>query len=106
MSAEPVSDRARQTLKFVRELLQKAEDSTHKALEKAAPAVQKSIDTSLEAAGKGFNATMQTIDGATVGDQLKLLKVYRKFLGGQADYVEKRIRDLEAKRPKSEQSGP
>ena len=97
MSSEPVKDRAKQTLKTVRELLEKAEDSTHKALDKAAPKVQKSIDSSMEAAARGFSSTMKTIDGATSGDQVKLLKAYRRFLGGQVDFVEARIRNLEEK---------
>jgi len=100
MSSEQVAEKAKQTLKALMEFLEKAEESTHKALEKAAPAVQRSIDTSVEAAAKGFTATMQTIDGATMEDQVKLLKAYRKFLGGQADYVDNRIRDLEEKLPK------
>ena len=100
MSTEQVTERAKQTLKAMKERLEKAEESTHRALEKAAPAVQKSIDASVEAAAKGFSATMQTIDGATMEDQLKLLKAYRKFLGGQADYVDGRIRTLEDKLPK------
>jgi len=102
MSSEQVAEKAKQTLKTLKELLEKAEESTHKALEKAAPAVQKSIDTSVEATAKGFSATMQTIDGATMEDQLKLLKAYRKFLGGQADYVDGRIRTLEEKLPKKQ----
>lgn len=102
MSSEQVTEKAKQTLKAMVELLEKAEESTHKALEKAAPTVQKSIDTSVEAAAKGFTATMQTIDGATTDDQLKLLRAYRKFLGGQADYVDSRIRDLEGKLPKKQ----
>ena len=102
MSAEQAPGKARQTLKAVRELLEKAEDSTHKALEKAAPAVQRSIDSSLEAAAAGFDKTMTTIDGATQGDQLKLLKAYKKFLGGQADYIDRRIGDIEAKREKKQ----
>jgi hypothetical protein len=100
MSAEEVAEKAKQTLKSLKDLLEKAEESTHKALEKAAPTVQRSIDTSVEAAAKGFAATMQTIDGATTDDQLKLLRAYRKFLGGQADYVDGRIRILEEKLPK------
>lgn len=95
--ADQVADAARQAFKTMKELLEKAEGSTQKALEKAAPAVQKSIDSSLETAAKGFNATMQSIDGATTEDRLKLLKIYRKLLGGQADFVDKRIRDLEEK---------
>lgn len=95
VSAEEVTERAKQTLKIVREMLERAKESTHKALEKATPAVQKSIDSSLEAAAKGFNGTLQTIDGATVDDQVKLLKAYRRFLGGQVEYVENRIRALE-----------
>ena len=55
MSAEQAPGKARQTLKAVRELLEKAEDSTHKALETAAPAVQRSIDSSLVAAAAGFD---------------------------------------------------
>lgn len=97
MSTE-TSGRAKRTLKIVRNLLEKAEASTQKALEKAPTAVQKSIDTSLEAAAKGFNATIQSIDEATVEDQVKLLKVYKKFLGGQEEYVDSRIKDLEQKR--------
>ncbi len=97
MSSEQVSEKAKQTLKSVREMLEKAEDSTHKALDKAAPKIAKSIDDSMEAAAKGFSATMKSIDGATSGDQVKLLKAYRKFLGGQADYVDSRIKALEEK---------
>jgi hypothetical protein len=84
-------------LKSVKELLEKAEESTHKALDKAAPAMQKSIDVSIEAAANGFTATMKSIDGATSGDQVKLLRAYRKFLSGQADFVDSRIRALEGK---------
>ena len=98
MSTEQVTGKAKQTLKAMKEFLERAEESTHKALEKAAPAVQKSIDSSVDAAAKGFTSTMQTIDGAAQEDQLKLLKAYRKFLGGQAEYVDGRIRDLESKR--------
>ncbi|MDG7007015.1 MAG: hypothetical protein JRN06_02085 [Nitrososphaerota archaeon] len=100
MSTEQVTERAKQTLKTMKEFLEKAEESTQRTLEKAAPTVQKSIDASVEAAAKGFSATMQTIDGATMEDQLKLLRAYRKFLGGQADFVDGRIRVLEDKLPK------
>lgn len=103
MSTEQVTEKAKQTLKSMMELLSKAEESTHKALEKAAPAVQKSIDASVDAAAKGFTTTMQTIDGATTEDQLKLLRAYRKLLGGQSDYVENRIRDLEGKATREQQ---
>ena len=102
MSTEQVSERARQPRKTMKELLEKAEESTHRALEKAAPAVQKSIDSSVEAAAKGFTATMQTIDGATMEDQLKLLKAYRKLLGAQSDYVDGRVRAIEEKLPKKQ----
>ena len=100
MSTEQVAEKAKQTLKTMKELLEKAEESIHRALEKAAPAVQKSIDASVEAAAKAFSATMQTIDSVATEDQLKLLTAYRKFLGGQADYVDDRIRALEDKLPK------
>jgi hypothetical protein len=97
VSSDQVSQKARETLKIVKELLEKAEESTHKALDKAAPALQKSIDASMEGAAKGFGATMKSIDGATSGDQMKLLKAYRKFLGGQVDFVDSRIKALEEK---------
>lgn len=101
MSSEQVTERAKQTFKTVKELLEKAEDSAHKALAKAAPAVQKSVDTSMEAAARGFTATMKSIEGATAGQQLELLKAYKRFLVGQSEFVESRIRSLEEKaRPK------
>ncbi len=103
MSSEQVSEKAKQTLKTVRELLEKAEDSTHKVLERAAPAISKSVDSSMEAAAKGFSSTMKSIDSATHEDQVKLLKAYKRFLGGQVDFVDSRIRDLEDKAGKSSQ---
>ncbi len=95
MSTEPVRERAKETLKTVKELLEKAEDSTQKALEKAAPKVQRSVDVSLQAAAKGFTTTMGSIDMATKGDQVKLLKAYRRFLGGQVEFIVARIKVLE-----------
>jgi len=97
LNSEPATEKAKQTFKIVKELLEKAEDSTHRAFEKAAPALQRSIDKSMEAGTKGFNATMKSIDGATKGDQVKLLRAYRKFLSGQVDYVDSRIKALEEK---------
>lgn len=102
MSSGEVSESEKDTLKTVRELLEKAEDSARKALNKAAPAVQKSVETSVDAAAKGFAATMKSIDGATSKEQLELLKAYRKVLGGQVDFVDSRIRALEAKKPAGE----
>ncbi len=88
---------AKSTLQSVKELLEKAEESARTALNKATPAVQKSVVTSMDAAAKGFNATMKSIDGATSKEQLELLKAYRKVLGGQVDFVDSRIKTLESK---------
>lgn len=101
MSSEKVAQKARQTLKGVKELLEKAEETTGKVLEKAAPALQRSVDTSMEAAASGFNATMKSIEGATAGDQVKLLNAYKKFLAGQMEFVDARVRDLEKPRSQS-----
>ena len=100
MSSEQVSQKAKETFKSLMEMLERAEDATHKIVEKAAPALQRSIDTSMEAAANGFNATMKSIDGATVGDQIKLLRAYRKFLAGQVSFVEARIKALEQTKSK------
>lgn len=97
MSSDELSDKAKQTLKVVKELLEKAEDSAHKALTKAGPAVQKSVDTSMDAAAKGFTSTMKAIDGATAREQLELLKAYKKFISGQEQHVDSRIKALEEK---------
>ncbi len=106
MSSDQVSEKARQTLKTVRELLERAEESTHRVLDRAAPAISKSIDASMEAAAKGFSSTMKSIDSATHDDQVKLLKAYRKFLSGQVDFVDSRIRAAEEKPGKGQQAAP
>ncbi len=98
MSSGEASQGTRNTLKTVRELLEKAEDSARKALDRTAPAVQKSVETSMDAASKGFAATMKSIDGATTKEQLEVLRAYRKVLGGQVDFVDSRIKALEAKK--------
>lgn len=97
MSSEQVTTKAKETLKGVKEILEKAEAAAHKAVERTAPTVQKSLDSSLEAAGKGFRSTMKTIDTVTEKEQLELLKVYQRFLTGQADYVGAKVKTLEEK---------
>lgn len=97
MTAEQGTGAARQTLKTVREMLEKAEESAHTALKKAAPAVQKSVDASLEAASKGFTATMKSVDGGTAKEQAELLKAYRKVLAAQLDLVDSRLNTLRAR---------
>lgn len=97
MSSVQVTERAKQTLKSVKDLLEKAEESMQKALDKAAPAVEKSVGASMDAASKGFASTMKSIDGATTKEQMELLKAYRKVLTGQADFVDARIKALESK---------
>jgi hypothetical protein len=95
MSSEQVAQKARQTLESVKKMLERAEDSTHKVLVRAAPAVTKSLDASMEAASKGFLKTVKTIDGATTGDQAKLFRAYKKLLEGQVEFVDARIKTLE-----------
>jgi vacuolar-type H+-ATPase subunit E/Vma4 len=102
LSSEDLSQKAKHTIMSVKELLEKMEESTKRALEKAAPKVQKSVDTSMDAAAKGFTGTMKAIDGATANEQLELLKVYKKFINGQGEFVDGRIKALEEKaKPKA-----
>jgi hypothetical protein len=97
LSSEDLSEKAKQTIKAFKELLEKAEESTERALVRAAPKVQKSVDASLDTAAKGFTATMKAIDGATSREQLELLRAYRKFISGQVELLDSRIRTLELK---------
>ncbi len=97
MSSDQVSERAKQTLRVVKEMLGKAEVAAQKALDRAAPAVQKSVGASMDAAAKGFSATMQSIDGATSREQVEFLKAYRRVLQGQVEFVDARIKDLGAR---------
>jgi signal transduction protein with GAF and PtsI domain len=108
MSTEQATVKARDAWKAVRELLEKAEAAANKGLTRAAPAVQKSIDASLEAAAKGFASTMKTIDSVTEKEQLELLKVYNRFLTGQSEFVQSRIKAMEekgAKAPPAQNAG-
>jgi vacuolar-type H+-ATPase subunit H len=97
MSSSDLSEGAKSALKTMKDLLEKAEESARTALNKATPAVQKSVASSMDAAAKGFNSTMKSIDGATTKEQLEVLKAYRKVLGGQTDFVDSRIKTLESK---------
>ncbi|MDG6909640.1 MAG: hypothetical protein JRN57_02670 [Nitrososphaerota archaeon] len=106
MSSDQMTTRARQTLKSLREILEKAEESAHVALKRAAPAVQKSVDASMEAASKGFSATMKSIDGATSKEQAELLRAYRKVLAAQVDLVDSRLVSMESKTRQRSRPGP
>ncbi len=99
MSSANAGEGSKSALKSMRELLEKAEESAKKALDKATPAVQKSVVTSMDAAAKGFNSAMKSIDNATTKEQVEFLKAYRKLLGGQVDFVDSRIKTLESKEP-------
>ena len=95
LSTDQMADKAKETIKALREVLERAEEAARTGISKAAPAIQKSLDNSLEAASKGFAGTMKTIDSVTEKEQLPLLRAYGKFLSGQAEYVEARVRVLE-----------
>ncbi len=106
MSSEQVATKAKETWRAVKDILEKAEDTVHKELSKAAPAVQKSLDASLEGAAKGFGATMKKIDARTEREQLELLKAYKRFLSGQVDFVEAKLKSLENRADSKKQDPP
>ncbi|MDG7011824.1 MAG: hypothetical protein JRN11_07575 [Nitrososphaerota archaeon] len=101
MAAGPQQRTPGKALRSVVEAMERAVVTTQKSIGKATPVIQKSLDRSLEAAGTAFARTMETIDGATAGDQAKFFRAYRKLLEGQLDYVDSRIRALDEKRPPS-----
>jgi hypothetical protein len=99
---EPMSEgvsggKARQAVARVREAMQKAEESTQKAIGAATPALSRSLEKSMEAASKAFGRTVKAIDGATASDQVALFRAYRRFLSGQLEFVDSRIKALEEK---------
>jgi hypothetical protein len=97
MSPDEVARKAKQTYKSVKEMIDKAEGSTQKAIDRAAPVFAKSLDMSLEAASNAFQKTIKAIDGATAGDQARLFRAYKKVLEGQVGFVDAKIRALEDK---------
>lgn len=96
MSAEQDAS-GKQTKRSVREILAKAERSAHATLKRAAPAVQRSAETSMEAASKGFTATMKSIDTATAREQFDLLKAYRRVLSAQVSLIDSRLNAILSK---------
>ncbi|QQG48995.1 MAG: hypothetical protein HY247_01380 [archaeon] len=103
VSVDKVSRKAKETLKVLKEAVENAQETVRKEVDRAAPSLQKSMDSSLDSAAKGFSSAMKTIDTTTEREQLGLLRAYRKFLSGQSDYVDSRVRSLEersrAKKP-------
>jgi hypothetical protein len=95
MSSQQVTDKAKETLKNMKELLGKAEGSAKKTMARAAPAVQKSLDSSIDAAAKGFNSTLRTIDTRTLKEQKELLGAYRRFLASQVDLLDAGLKAIE-----------
>lgn len=106
MSTEQATERAKETLKSLKEWLQKMKKTTEQEFNKAAPEVRKSLDRSLGAASKAFGSTMKTIDTKTEKEQLELLKAYRRFLSGQSGYVDSRVKSLEDKVADKKSSQP
>lgn len=103
---EEQDSRGRQTMKSVRQILDKAEKSAQTALKKAAPAVQKSVETSMEAASKGFTATMRSIDTATAREQFDLLNAYKKVLSAQVNLVDSRLNTILSKGQETKSEAP
>ena len=97
MSEGVSGGRARQAAARVREMMQKAEESTQKAIDAATPALSRPLERSMETASKTFQRTVKAIDGATTSDQVVLFRAYRRFLGGQLEFVDSRIKALEEK---------
>lgn len=100
MSAQEVKQKAKETLKSVREMLAKSEKAVHQQLEKTTPKVVNTLDASFEKASRGMSETLSTIDRKTRKEQIELLKAYRSFLQKQVDLIDGRLKAIESEEPK------
>ncbi len=82
MNSQQAATKAKDAWKSVKEMLEEAEQTVHKELQKAVPVVQKSLDGSLVATSKAFASTMNKIETKTESEQLGLLRAYKMFLSG------------------------
>ena len=103
MTSKELSERAKETWKSVKGILERADAQLEKELIRVTPRVKKSLETSYEATGKALNSAMNSIDGATESEQGSLLRSYKRFLSNQVDFVEGRLYELES-RPKKNKS--
>ena len=85
----------RDTWDTLKELLDRTEAQVRKEVNQAAPVVRRSVGASIEAATRGFDSTMKKISHHTETEQLELLKAYHRFLSGQIDFVDSRLKELE-----------
>lgn len=97
MSSSQVSKKAKDTMKSVKENLERAKTTTQNAIGRATPVMAKSLDSTMETASNVLSKTAKTIDSATASDQARLYRAYRKLLMGQVEFVDQRVKALESK---------
>jgi hypothetical protein len=86
---------SKDTWDLLKEILQKTQAEVRKQIDQATPVVQRTVGSSVEAANRGFNATMKSISSHTEKEQLELLRAYRNVLSGQSQFVDSRVKALE-----------
>ncbi len=80
--------------KDLAEATQRAVDSTERAVRRVSPRVTESIDESIKDVTTSFHRVMESIDGQTRNQQVKVLRTYKLLLSRQADAIERRLRKL------------
>jgi len=78
----------------LKNLLEKTEGEIRRELRGASPVVDYYLRVPIETATRAFDGTMKSISNNTEKEQLELLNTYHKFLAGQIQLVESRLKEL------------
>ncbi|MBI3023720.1 MAG: hypothetical protein HYY68_08395 [Thaumarchaeota archaeon] len=95
VSSREVGERAKETVKSVRELLRAVKNAVHDQLRRGAPTVVNALDRSFETASKTLLETLRVVDKKTNKEQTELLRAYQSFLQKQVELIEGRLKVLE-----------
>ncbi len=95
VSSREVGERAKETVKSVRELLRAVKNAVHDQLRRGAPTVVNALDRSFETTSKTLLETLRVIDKKTNKEQTELLRAYQSFLQKQVELIEGRLKVLE-----------
>jgi hypothetical protein len=79
----------------LKNLLEKAEAEIRRELRGASPVVEYYLRAPIESATRAFDGTMKSVSNCTEKEQVELLKTYRRFLSGEMQLVESRLRELD-----------
>ena len=93
-ATERVKKSVRDSIKSTEEFIETMKRTLQNELAKTTPDIEHALDRSLDGAGQALSIALESVETTTTREQIELLNGYRRFLQGQIEFVDNRLKAM------------